>query len=55
MRTRFAGAGEPYDGSQLRGGWVEERFGIAPDCICAWTGPCDVAREHMIDLEDLEA
>ncbi len=43
------------DGAQLRGGWVEERFGIAPDCIGAWVGACDVSREHMIDLEDLEA
>ena len=55
MRAKFADITEAYDGSQLRGGWVEERFGIGPDCIAAWTGPCDVAREHMIDLEDLEA
>ena len=55
MHARFVDTTEVYDGSQLRGGWVEECFGIEPDCIAAWTGPCDVAREHMIDLEDLEA
>lgn len=55
MRVHFAEGVEAYDGGQLRGGWIEERFGIAPDCVVAWIGPCDVAREHMIDLEDLEA
>jgi hypothetical protein len=55
MRTNFAEAHDAYDGSQLRGGWIEERFGLEPDCVVAWVGPCDVAREHMIDLEDLEA
>ena len=55
MRVHLADAVEAYDGSQLRGGWIEERFGLEPDCVVAWTGPCDVAREHMIDLEDLEA
>ncbi|MHC5056301.1 MAG: DUF366 family protein [Planctomycetota bacterium] len=55
MRSHFADASETYDGSQLRGGWIGERFGLEPDCVVAWVGPCDVASEHMIDLEDLEA
>jgi len=55
MHSLFADTTAAYDGSQLSGGWGEERFGIQPDCIAAWTGPCDVAPEHMIDLEDLEA
>ena len=55
MRSHLADFSETYDGSQLRGGWVRERFGLEPDCVVAWVGPCAVAREHMIDLEDLEA
>ena len=55
MRTHLAETTEAYDGSQLRGGWIGEHFGLEPDCVVAWVGPCDVAREHMIDLEDLEA
>ncbi len=55
MRTLVSDLVETYDGSQLRGGWLEAAFALEPDAIAAFTGPCDVAREHMIDLEDLEA
>lgn len=55
MRTLFSDLVETYDGSQLRGGWLAETFALEPDAVAAFTGPCDVAREHMIDLEDLEA
>jgi len=55
MRTLVSDLVETYDGSQLRGGWLEAAFELEPDAVAAFTGPCDVAREHMIDLEDLEA
>ncbi len=55
MRTHQSDHEVAYDGSQLRGGWLEEAFGLEPDAVAAFTGPCDVLREHMIDLEDLEA
>jgi hypothetical protein len=45
----------PYDGSQLRSGWIAETFGLSGEAIVAFTGPCDVAPEHMLDLEDLQA
>ena len=44
-----------YTGAQLRAGWLLETFGAGPDAIACFRGACDVAPEHMIDLEDLEA
>ncbi len=55
MRTHQSDHEVAYDGSQLRGGWLEEAFGLEPDAVAAFTGPCDVLAEPMIDLEDLEA
>lgn len=54
MQIAF-GKNIPYDGSQLRTGWIAETFGVAGDAIAVFTGACDVAPEHMLDLEDLEA
>jgi len=44
-----------YTGEQLRSGWVRERTGFEGDAAVAFVGPCDVAREHMVDRADLEA
>jgi len=44
-----------YDGSQLRTGWIAEAFGAVGEAIAVFTGGCDVAPEHMLDLEDLAA
>lgn len=48
-------ASHPYDGSQLRSGWIRETFGLQGDAIVAFVGACDVRPEHMLDLEDLQA
>jgi hypothetical protein len=45
----------PYSGVELRSGWVRERFGLEGDAIVAFHGPCSVAGEALVDLEDLEA
>jgi hypothetical protein len=44
-----------YTGAQLRSGWIAEVAGLAGDAAAAFFGPCDVAREHMVDQEDLAA
>ena len=44
-----------YDGSQLRSHWIRETTGIEGDAIVAFVGPCNVAPEHMVDLEDRTA
>lgn len=41
-----------YDGSALRSRFAFERAGLAPPCVVAFEGRCDVAPEHMVDLVD---
>jgi hypothetical protein len=55
MRTHFAEQEIPYTGAALRSGWLREAFGLEGDAIAAFIGPCDVAREHMVDLADRAA
>jgi len=55
VHTHFADHEIPYTGAELRGGWLREQFGLDGDAIAAFVGPCDVAPEHMVDLEDLAA
>ena len=47
-----------YTGEQLRRGWAGQQTGVGDkpeDVIVAFIGACDVAPEHMVDLEDLRA
>jgi hypothetical protein len=44
-----------YDGSQLRAGWIASTAGLVGDAAIAFLGPCEIAREHMVDMVDLEA
>jgi hypothetical protein len=55
VNTRLLDENIAYTGSQLRSGWVKETAGLAGDAAVAFFGPCDVAPEHMVDREDLEA
>ncbi len=55
MNTIWSDATMDYDGSQLRSGWLGETYGLDLDAAAAFTGACDVAPEHMIDIEDLAA
>jgi hypothetical protein len=43
----------PYDGTQLAPHWIYKNFGILGDCITAFTGPCHVKLDKMVDLEDV--
>ena len=53
--TRFLEDRIRYDGSQLAEGWAADRAGgPGPAHVAvAFVGPCDVAPEYMVDLEDL--
>lgn len=55
MQTRLLPQEIAYDGSQLRSGWIAEIAGLTGDAAIAFTGPCDVSFEHMVDRVDLEA
>jgi hypothetical protein len=45
----------PYVGTNLRSGWIRETFGLEGEALVAWLGPCHVATEHLVDLEDVAA
>ncbi len=55
MKTALLADGICYTGAQLRSGWIAEAAGLAGDAAVAFIGPCEVAPEHMVDREDLEA
>jgi hypothetical protein len=55
MLTHFATQEIAYTGAELRRGWLRAAFGLEGDAIAAFIGPCDVAPEHMVDLEDRAA
>ena len=55
MHTRLLDEETAYTGAQLRSRWIAEVAGLAGDAAIAFLGPCDVAPEHMVDLEDLAA
>lgn len=43
----------PYTGDALANHWIYRNFGILGDAVVAFTGPCDVKVEAMVDLEDV--
>lgn len=43
-----------YDGSQLRAHWILARCGIAGDALVGFRGPCDVQRDEIADLADVD-
>jgi hypothetical protein len=55
VNSRFIEEIVPYNGVELRSGWVSERFGLEGDVIVAFHGPCSVKGDALVDLEDLAA
>ncbi|UCF70410.1 MAG: DUF366 family protein [candidate division WOR-3 bacterium] len=43
-----------YTGEQLRSSFAHTTYNIPGDSIVAFCGPCDVKKEYMVDLEDLQ-
>jgi hypothetical protein len=41
-----------YTGKELRSGWVRGRTGLAGDAAAGFVGPCHVANEDLVDLDD---
>jgi uncharacterized protein len=53
MKTFFSETELKYDGTQLRSHFAYDTFNILGDSIVAFIGPCDVKKEHLVDLEDV--
>lgn len=44
-----------YSGRELRSGWVARASGLDGDCGVGFMGPCSVATEDLVDLDDVRA
>lgn len=53
MKYHFVPEEIPYTGEELNNHWIYRNFGILGDAVVAFTGPCEVDRERMVDLEDV--
>jgi uncharacterized protein len=55
--VRFAIINEetPYTGKELASGWVARQTGLDGDCAAGFVGPCYVANEDLVDLDDARA
>lgn len=43
-----------YDGEQLAPHWIYRRFELMGNALVGFFGECDVALDHMVDLEDVK-
>jgi hypothetical protein len=55
MRYRVLKEETPYTGKELRSGWVCQRTGLEGDAAAGFVGPCHVANEDLVDLDDARA
>lgn len=53
MKHLFIDHELPYTGGELRNHWIYRNFGMLGDAVVAFSGPCDVDRDSMVDLEDV--
>jgi hypothetical protein len=44
-----------YTGKELRSGWVQQHTGQSGDAAAGFVGPCHVANEDLVDLDDARA
>ena len=44
-----------YTGKELRSGWVADVSGLEGGAAVGFVGPCDVANEDLVDLDDARA
>ena len=53
MQSKWIDKKFTYDGSQLRSSFGYSQYGILGDSLLSWKGPCNVHRDHIVDIEDL--
>lgn len=54
LQTHWCDETIVYDGSQLHAHWLLDRFGLVGDALVAFRGPCNVARDQIADLADVD-
>ena len=55
MRFRILEEETTYTGKELRSGWVSKSSGLDGDTAVGFVGPCNVANEDLVDLDDARA
>jgi hypothetical protein len=55
MKSQYIQENIVYTGEQLQSNFAYRRCGILNDSIIAFSGTCDIQKEHMVDIEDLRA
>jgi hypothetical protein len=55
MKSLYIPENIVYTGEQLRSNFAYRTCGILGDSIIAFSGKCDIQKEHMVDIEDLIA
>ncbi len=55
MKTFFIEEPLAYDGTQLHSHFAYKKVNLSGDSVVAFCGPCKVATEAMVDLEDVLA
>jgi len=55
MKSQYIQENIVYTGEQLRSNFAYRTCGILGDSIIAFSGKCDIQKEHMVDIEDLVA
>lgn len=54
MQFHYSPEPQNYDGTQLRSHFIYETWDLLGDACVAFTGPCQVSLEQMVDLEDVK-
>lgn len=52
VQARILEAQIPYTGKELSPHWGLQKTGVYSSLITAFTGPCEVPTEHLVDQED---
>ena len=55
LRYRILEGIIPYTGRELRSGWAAEQAGWTGDLAVGFIGPCRVANEDLVDMDDARA
>lgn len=55
MRFAIIEEETPYTGKELTSGWVARHTRLTGDCAAGFVGPCHVANEDLVDLDDAAA
>lgn len=54
LTTRLSRSPLKYSGEELTPHWIYRQFDILGNALVAFTGPAEVALDHMVDLEDVK-